>query len=91
MCGDLEEDGIGPGDFHKVGTIGRITQMMRRGDVLVLAFEAGGGPSPGTAKTSVEGLGKGGRARAPAAIFSCVASTCWTMVMASRSLADVVP
>lgn len=32
-------------------------------DSLVLAFEAGGGPSPGTAKTSVEGLGKGGRAR----------------------------
>jgi short subunit dehydrogenase-like uncharacterized protein len=30
---------------------------------LVLAFEAGGGPSPGTAKTSVEGLGKGGRVR----------------------------
>lgn len=30
---------------------------------LVLAFEAGGGPSPGTAKTSVEGLSKGGRAR----------------------------
>lgn len=30
---------------------------------LVLAFEAGGGPSPGTALTSVEGLGKGGRAR----------------------------
>lgn len=30
---------------------------------LVLAFEGGGGPSPGTAKTSVEGLGKGGRAR----------------------------
>jgi short subunit dehydrogenase-like uncharacterized protein len=30
---------------------------------LVLAFEAGGGPSPGTARTSVEGLGKGGRAR----------------------------
>lgn len=30
---------------------------------LVLAFEAGGGPSPGTAKTSVEGLAKGGRAR----------------------------
>jgi short subunit dehydrogenase-like uncharacterized protein len=27
---------------------------------LLLAFEAGGGPSPGTAKTSVEGLGKGG-------------------------------
>ena len=30
---------------------------------LVLGFEAGGGPSPGTAKTSVEGLAKGGRAR----------------------------
>lgn len=30
---------------------------------LVLAFEAGGGPSPGTALTGVEGLGKGGRAR----------------------------
>ncbi|WP_395680155.1 saccharopine dehydrogenase family protein [Dokdonella sp.] len=30
---------------------------------LVLAFEAGGGASPGTAKTSVEGLAAGGRAR----------------------------
>ncbi len=30
---------------------------------LVLAFEAGGGPSPGTAATSVEGLAHGGRAR----------------------------
>ena len=30
---------------------------------LQLAFEAAGGPSPGTAKTSVEGLGKGGRIR----------------------------
>jgi len=30
---------------------------------LVLAFEAGGGPSPGTAKTSVEGLAKGCRVR----------------------------
>lgn len=30
---------------------------------LILAFEAGGGPSPGTAKTSVEGLAGGGRAR----------------------------
>jgi short subunit dehydrogenase-like uncharacterized protein len=30
---------------------------------LTLAFSAGGGPSPGTAKTSVEGLGKGGRIR----------------------------
>ncbi len=30
---------------------------------LVLAFETGGGPSPGTARTSVEGLAHGGRAR----------------------------
>jgi short subunit dehydrogenase-like uncharacterized protein len=30
---------------------------------LQLAFEAGGGPSPGTAKTSIEGLAKGGRVR----------------------------
>ena len=30
---------------------------------LVLGFEAGGGFSPGTAKTSVEGLGQGGRVR----------------------------
>lgn len=30
---------------------------------LVLAFEAGGGPSPGTARTSVEGLARGGRVR----------------------------
>ncbi len=30
---------------------------------LVLAFEAAGGPSPGTARTSVEGLARGGRAR----------------------------
>ena len=30
---------------------------------LVLAFEAAGGASPGTAKTSIEGIGKGGRVR----------------------------
>lgn len=30
---------------------------------LLLAFEAGGGPSPGTAKTSIEGLASGGRVR----------------------------
>lgn len=30
---------------------------------LVLAFDADGGPSPGTARTSIEGLGKGGRVR----------------------------
>jgi short subunit dehydrogenase-like uncharacterized protein len=35
---------------------------------LVLAFEAGGGPSPGTARTSVEGLARGGRARRAGAL-----------------------
>ncbi|MFS8063868.1 MAG: saccharopine dehydrogenase family protein [Luteimonas sp.] len=30
---------------------------------LVLAFDGGGGPSPGTARTGIEGLGKGGRVR----------------------------
>jgi short subunit dehydrogenase-like uncharacterized protein len=30
---------------------------------LTLAFEAGGGPSPGTAKSSIEGIAKGGRVR----------------------------
>lgn len=30
---------------------------------LTLAFEAGGGPSPGTAKSSIEGASKGGRVR----------------------------
>ena len=32
-------------------------------DRLDLAFTAGGGPSPGTAKTAVQGMGQGGRAR----------------------------
>lgn len=35
---------------------------------LVLAFEAGGGPSPGTARTSIEGLAKGGRVRRDGAL-----------------------
>ena len=35
---------------------------------LVLAFEAGGGPSPGTARTSVEGLARGGRVRQAGAL-----------------------
>jgi len=35
---------------------------------LVLAFDAGGGLSPGTAKTSVEGLGNGGRVRVDGAL-----------------------
>ena len=40
-----------------------LKQKMPNATSLVLAFEAGGGPSPGTAKTSVEGLARGGRAR----------------------------
>ncbi len=40
-----------------------LKQRLPEANQLVLAFEAGGGPSPGTAKTSVEGLAKGGRAR----------------------------
>jgi short subunit dehydrogenase-like uncharacterized protein len=41
----------------------RLKQALPDAVELVLAFEAGGGPSPGTAKTGVEGLGQGGRAR----------------------------
>lgn len=37
---------------------------------LQLAFEAGGGPSPGTAKTSVEALGSGGRVRRDGQLIS---------------------
>ncbi|MEO7064710.1 MAG: saccharopine dehydrogenase NADP-binding domain-containing protein [Dokdonella sp.] len=40
-----------------------LKQRLPDANALVLAFEAGGGSSPGTAKTSVEGLSKGGRAR----------------------------
>lgn len=40
-----------------------LKQRLPDASSLVLGFEAGGGPSPGTAKTSVEGLAKGGRAR----------------------------
>lgn len=40
-----------------------LKQRMPDATHLVLAFEAGGGPSPGTAKTSIEGLARGGRAR----------------------------
>lgn len=36
---------------------------MPEASALVLAFEAGGGPSPGTARTAIEGLAKGGRVR----------------------------
>jgi short subunit dehydrogenase-like uncharacterized protein len=41
----------------------RLKQALPEAVELVLAFEAGGGPSPGTARTGVEGLGQGGRAR----------------------------
>jgi short subunit dehydrogenase-like uncharacterized protein len=37
-----------------------LVQKLPAATGLKLAFEAGGGPSPGTAKTSVEGLGNGG-------------------------------
>ncbi len=39
-------------------------------DRLTLAFEAGGGLSPGTAKTSVEGMAKGGRIRRNGALVA---------------------
>lgn len=37
-----------------------LAKELPNANALVLAFEAGGGPSPGTAKTSIEGLAKGG-------------------------------
>jgi len=40
-----------------------LKQRLPGATALVLAFEAGGGPSPGTARTSVEGLASGGRVR----------------------------
>lgn len=40
-----------------------LKQRLPDANALVLAFEAGGGASPGTAKTSVEGFASGGRAR----------------------------
>jgi short subunit dehydrogenase-like uncharacterized protein len=44
-------------------TAAMLKQRLPDATHLVLAFEAGGGASPGTARTSVEGLAKGGRAR----------------------------
>lgn len=41
----------------------RLRRELPTATSLVLAFEAGGGPSRGTALTSIEGLGKGGRVR----------------------------
>jgi short subunit dehydrogenase-like uncharacterized protein len=56
-----------PGSGFDVVPTDCMAAMLKRrlpdATALVLAFEASGGPSPGTAKTSVEGLGKGGRAR----------------------------
>lgn len=40
-----------------------LKRQLPQAESLVLAFDAGGGLSPGTAKSSVEGLGKGGRVR----------------------------
>jgi short subunit dehydrogenase-like uncharacterized protein len=40
-----------------------LKQRLPDADELVLAFEAGGGPSPGTARTSIAGLARGGRVR----------------------------
>jgi short subunit dehydrogenase-like uncharacterized protein len=40
-----------------------LVQALPAATRLQLAFEAGGGPSPGTAKTSIEGLGRGGFVR----------------------------
>jgi len=40
-----------------------LVQALPSATSLVLAFEAGGGPSPGTAKTSIEGLAIGGAVR----------------------------
>jgi saccharopine dehydrogenase (NAD+, L-lysine-forming) len=40
-----------------------LSEALPGAERLDLAFLAGGGPSPGTARTTVEGMGKGGRAR----------------------------
>lgn len=40
-----------------------LKQRLPDANQLVLAFEAGGGPSPGTTRTSVAGLARGGRVR----------------------------
>ncbi|HET9484086.1 MAG TPA: saccharopine dehydrogenase NADP-binding domain-containing protein [Xanthomonadales bacterium] len=50
-------------------TAAMLAQRLPDADSLVLAFEAGGGLSPGTAKTSVEGMAKGGRIRRNGALI----------------------
>ena len=56
-----------PGTGFDVVPTDCLAAMLKRdlpdAQALVLAFEAGGGPSHGTALTAVEGLGKGGRVR----------------------------
>ncbi len=56
-----------PGPGFDVVPTDCLAAMLKRdlpdANELVLAFEAGGGPSHGTALTAVEGLGKGGRVR----------------------------
>jgi len=58
---------VAPGTGFDVVPTDCVAAMLKRAlpgaRSLVLAFEAGGGTSPGTAKTSVEGLAAGGRAR----------------------------
>ncbi len=58
---------IAPGVGFDVVPTDCVAALLKReladADTLVLAFEAGGGSSPGTARTSVEGLARGGRAR----------------------------
>lgn len=58
---------IAPGVGFDVVPTDCVAAMLKRelpnASELVLAFEAGGGSSPGTARTSVEGLANGGRAR----------------------------
>ncbi len=58
---------VAPGVGFDVVPTDCVAAMLKRrlpdASELVLAFEAGGGSSPGTAKTSVEGLALGGRAR----------------------------
>lgn len=66
---------------------------------LTLAFDAGGGFSPGTAKTSVEGLGKGGRVRIDGALTPvplawktrCFERPATTVAPASQRTAVTIP
>ena len=50
-------------------TAAMLARALPEADALTLAFEAGGGLSPGTAKTSVEGMAKGGRIRRNGALI----------------------